>query len=207
MKPTLMPSNFLTSVRREERSAVPLAHDVRGQVLEVGPGEPVAVLTAIDRMAAAALHAGELDRAFVELVVADRAEVEAEHVHRLDRRLVMEERREQRARADEVAGRDDERCSCSVASSVLTCVARYSTPPATTVPIRPAEPAGGSRFPWKSLNARSCTSTSCGTRPAPSGTRALAPGARIPSAAASVNPRMIAFLKLKALSLLSQFRS
>ena len=94
-----------------------------------------------------------------------------------------------------------------VASSVLTCVARYSTPPATTVPIRPAEPAGGSRFPWKSLNARSCTSTSGGTRSALSGTRALAPGARIPSATASVNPRMIVFLKLNALSLLSQFRS
>jgi hypothetical protein len=49
----------------------------------------------------------------------------------------------------------------------LRCVARYSTPPASVftstaavpaalracpVTIRPLEPAGGSRLPWKSLN-------------------------------------------------------
>jgi hypothetical protein len=59
--------------------------------------------------AAAVLHAQELSRALVELVVADRVDVEAELVHRLDRRLVVEERRQQRARPDEVAGGDDDR--------------------------------------------------------------------------------------------------
>ena len=44
--------------------------------------------------------------------------------------------------------------------SVRTCVARYSAPPAFTVPTRPLEPAGGWMFPWKSLRARSWTSTS-----------------------------------------------
>ncbi len=32
--------------------------------------------------------------------------------------------------------------------------ARYSTPPAATVPIRPFDPVGGSSAPWKSLNPR-----------------------------------------------------
>ena len=58
MKPTLMPLELPDLGPAEERPAVPLAHDVRGQVLEVGPGEPVAVLTAVDRMTASALHAG-----------------------------------------------------------------------------------------------------------------------------------------------------
>ncbi len=44
--------------------------------------------------------------------------------------------------------------------SARTCVARYSAPPAFTVPTRPLEPLGGRRFPWKSLRARSWTSTS-----------------------------------------------
>ena len=35
------------------------------------------------------------------------------------------------------------------------CVARYSAPPAGVPPTTPFAPAGGSRFPWKSLRARS----------------------------------------------------
>ncbi len=46
-----------------------------------------------------------------------------------------------------------------VASSCFRCVAKYSAPPAFTVPMRPDEPDGGSRFPWKSLKASSCTLT------------------------------------------------
>ncbi len=47
-----------------------------------------------------------------------------------------------------------------VCSSAFTCVARYSAPPASVVgPTRPLEPAGGWRFPWKSLRARIWTST------------------------------------------------
>jgi len=42
-------------------------------------------------------------------------------------------------------------------------VARYSTPPASTVPVavvtRPDEPEGGARLPWKSLTAKICTFT------------------------------------------------
>jgi hypothetical protein len=48
------------------------------------------------------------------------------------------------------------------------CVARYSTPPASTVSVaagptwmRPDEPVGGCRLPWKSLMASNCTLVSC----------------------------------------------
>jgi hypothetical protein len=60
-------------------------------------------------VAAAVAHALELVDALVELVVAHGVHVEAEDVHRLDRRLVLEERRHERARADEVAAGDRER--------------------------------------------------------------------------------------------------
>jgi len=59
--------------------------------------------------AAAVLHAQQLGAAVVELVVADAVEVQAQQVHRLDGRLVVEQRRDQRARAKDVAGRDDQR--------------------------------------------------------------------------------------------------
>jgi hypothetical protein len=42
-------------------------------------------------MAAAVLHAQQLGRALVELVVAHRADVDAHRVEGLDRRLVVEE--------------------------------------------------------------------------------------------------------------------
>src|SRR5690606_20364282 len=76
---------------------------------EVGPGEAVAVEAAVDGVAAAPLHAQQLGGALVELVVADGVEVEPDHVHRLDRRLVVEEGRHERAGPDQVAGRDHDR--------------------------------------------------------------------------------------------------
>ena len=60
-------------------------------------------------MAAAVLHPPQLDDALVELVVAHGVEIEAHPVHRLDRRLVVEQRGHERAGADEVARRDGER--------------------------------------------------------------------------------------------------
>ncbi len=56
-------------------------------------------------MATAALHAQQLGAAFVELVVAHRVEVETEAIHGLDGAFVMEQRRDERARADQVTGR------------------------------------------------------------------------------------------------------
>ncbi len=60
-------------------------------------------------MATAVLHAQELLGPLVELVVADGGDVETNGVHRLDARLIMEERGHERRRADDVAGGDDER--------------------------------------------------------------------------------------------------
>lgn len=57
--------------RREERRACGRANDVRRQILKGGAGEAVAVLAAVARMAAAAFHAQELGRAFVEFMIPD----------------------------------------------------------------------------------------------------------------------------------------
>ena len=57
-------------------------------------------------MAAAVLHAQQLVLALVELVVADRGDLEAHLGEGFDGRLVVEQRRQQRARADQVAGGD-----------------------------------------------------------------------------------------------------
>ena len=93
-------------VGREDGFAVVLVHDVGGEELEVGAGESIAVLAAIDRVASAVLHPQQLVDAFVELMVAHGGDVETEGVQRLDRRLVMEGRRDQRAGTDVVACRD-----------------------------------------------------------------------------------------------------
>nr|BFF01765.1 hypothetical protein GCM10020241_34400 [Streptoalloteichus tenebrarius] len=74
-----------------------------------------------------------------------------------------------------------------------TCVARYAAPPASTVlpsdnVTRPDEPDGGSRFPWRSLNAISRISSA----PAPlpwSAAAAAAGAATSASAAASADAR------------------
>src|SRR5262245_42479658 len=48
------------------------------------------------------------------------------------------------------------------ARSPAMCAARYVAPPARTPSIRPDDPPGGSRLPWKSLMASSCTSIVAG---------------------------------------------
>ena len=90
-----------------------LPEHVRAEVLEVGTVEGLAggagvlaVRAVAVGQAAALLHAQQLGDALVELVVAHRGDVELHLVHGLDRRLVVEGGREQRAGADEVAGGD-----------------------------------------------------------------------------------------------------
>ena len=101
--------------RREDPLAGAPVDDVGGQEREVGALVRRAVGAAVDRVAAAALEAAQLSRTLVELVVADRRDVEPDHVHRLDRGLVVEERGEQRAAAHEVAGGDHERMAGALA--------------------------------------------------------------------------------------------
>ena len=60
------------------------------------------------RMAAPRDQPLELDNAPVELMVADHAQVDAEGVHHLDRRLVAEQGGGERRGADQVAGRHDD---------------------------------------------------------------------------------------------------
>ena len=59
-------------------------------------------------MAAAPLQAQQFGYAFIELVIPHRRDREPHRAHRLDGRFVVRERRNQRRRADDVAGRDDD---------------------------------------------------------------------------------------------------
>ncbi len=95
-------------VGREERFAGRLHDRAGGEILELGAEEGMRSLAAVDRMAAAVLHALQLVRALVELMVADGGDVEAHHRQRLDGRLVVEQRGQKRARTDQVAGGDED---------------------------------------------------------------------------------------------------
>ena len=82
---------------------------VGSEELEVRAGEAVTVEVTVDGMRSAVGHPQQLLRPFVELVVAHAVDVETDEVHRLDRRLVMEQRRDQRRSTDEVTGRHEDR--------------------------------------------------------------------------------------------------
>ena len=77
--------------------------------MEFGAGEGMRSLASVVRMAAAVLHPQQLGLALVEFVIADRGDRKPHHRERLDRRLVVEHRRQERARADQVAGGDEDR--------------------------------------------------------------------------------------------------
>lgn len=96
-------------VGREQRLAGAPVDHVRGEEAELGAAEAVAVRAAVRRVAAAPAHPAQLGRALVELVVPDGAQIQTKGVHGLDRGLVVEQRRQQRAGADQVAGRHHHR--------------------------------------------------------------------------------------------------
>ena len=100
----------LDLVRGKHRVARAGEEDVRREVAEQGTAEPPCRARGrIGRHATAVLHAVELLQPLVELVVADARDLQAEGVHRLDRRLVVEQPRDQRARADQVSRADGDR--------------------------------------------------------------------------------------------------
>ena len=155
---------MLDRVGREDRLARVLVRHVRGEEVERRAAERIAVLAPVDGVAAAVLHPQQLVDALVELVVPDTVVVELHQVERLDRRLVVEQRRDQRRRADQVTGRDEQRVR--VRRPQLTDVAWRGTrtPPNSGVPDgprRPAEPAGGCSAPWKSFRPRIWISVVC----------------------------------------------
>ena len=69
-------------------------------------------------MTAAVLHAKELLDPFVELMIPHAGHIETERVHRLDRRLVVKEPGDQRARADQVACTDGDRVRIRLAKGL-----------------------------------------------------------------------------------------
>ena len=82
--------------------------DIGGEEFEVRPVERLDRAGRLGGMlgAAAALHPQQFGAALVELVIADRVKLDPDLLHRLDRRLVEEQRGDQRRGADHVAGRD-----------------------------------------------------------------------------------------------------
>ncbi len=116
------PGEVLDRVWREDRVPGVLVRDVGSEELEIGALEPIAGEAPLDGVAAALLHACQLVGAFVELVVADAVVVEAHQVHRLDRRLVVEDGRDQGSGTDEVTGGHEHRVR--VRGSQVAYVAR-----------------------------------------------------------------------------------
>ena len=99
-----MPVELLDLVGRQQCLAGLRVEGARSQIAELGAGELVRALAAGLGVAASVLHAQQLVLALVELVIADRRDLEAHGGERLDGGLVVERRRQQRARADQVAG-------------------------------------------------------------------------------------------------------
>ena len=100
---------LLDLVGRKQGLAGALVDRAGGEIAEFGAGEGMRALAAVDRMAAAVLHAQQLVLAFVEFVVADGGDLQPHQRERLDGGLVVEHRRQQRAGADQVAGGDEDR--------------------------------------------------------------------------------------------------
>ena len=72
-------------------------------------------LAFVDRVATAILHPQQFVLALVEFVVADGRQRQPHHRQRFDGGLVMEHRRQKRAGADQVSGRDEDRVAVPVA--------------------------------------------------------------------------------------------
>ena len=109
MNATLAPLKFRIEYGANRVSPVAVRDHVRGEEVEVGPREGRAVLAAVDGWQPPLAMRRSSVGALVELVVADGVEVEPDLVHRLDRGLVVEQRREDRAGADQVARGDHDR--------------------------------------------------------------------------------------------------
>ena len=104
MKPTLTPPTSLIQYGGKDGLARALLDHVRRQPLEVRSGVGlVREVAPVDGVAPALLHALELGHAVIELVVADAGGVQLHRVERLDGGLVVEQPRQRRRSADEVA--------------------------------------------------------------------------------------------------------
>ena len=86
-----------------------------GEIAKLRARKRMRSLAFVDRVATAILHPQQFVLALVEFVVADGRQCQPHHRQRFDRRLVMEHRRQKRAGADQVAGRDEDRVAVSIA--------------------------------------------------------------------------------------------
>ena len=159
MKPILTPPTSLIAVPGNRVWPSP-SDDIGGEILEARSGEGLdrAGLAVGVLLAAALLHALQFGRALVEFMIADRGKLEPGQAQRLDRRLVEEQRRRNRAGADQVPRGDRH----AVGGPHLLQRARRDRPrrpPALAPSAAGTVRFGGSRLPWKSLMARICTST------------------------------------------------
>jgi hypothetical protein len=117
---------------------------VRGQVGELRPGERIAVLTPVLRVAAAALHAQQL------AAPSSNSWLPTELTDRLSAFIASTEGSSWNS--PEISGEAPIRSPPATTSELGFCaiaclirVARYSTPPAGTPLISPLDPDGGSR--------------------------------------------------------------
>ena len=97
----------LDVIRRQQRLAAALVDRARGEVLERRTLERLRPFAALRGRTAATLQAQQFVAAAVEFVVADGRNLQPHRAERLDRRLVAEQRREQRAGADQVTRADE----------------------------------------------------------------------------------------------------
>ena len=81
--------------------------DIGREIRERRSGKRSAILAAVYRMAAALLNPVQLPPPFVEVMIAERRQLQSRKAQRLDRRLVVKETRQKRRPADVVARRDD----------------------------------------------------------------------------------------------------
>jgi hypothetical protein len=109
MNATGTPLIVLHDVGREQRFARGITNHIGRQELEIRPRVWVTVEIAVDRVRATLLHPEKFGGALIELVVASGVQLETKQAGCLDGRLVMEQCRDQRAGADEVADGDDDR--------------------------------------------------------------------------------------------------
>ncbi|GHJ05901.1 hypothetical protein TPA0907_02680 [Micromonospora humidisoli] len=122
--------------------------------MNFAPAKPSPSWQPSDRVAAALVDPEQLLDALVELVVADRADVEADLVHQLDRGLVVESGADQRGGPDQVAGADgggDPALGLRLGPQLLQPGGEVFHPAGRgAVDVAPLPP-GGSIAPWKSL--------------------------------------------------------
>ena len=188
MKPTDTPWTFRIVHGRQDRLAGVPVDGVRREVGEVGAEVRVAVLAAVDRVAATVLQPQELCDTLVELVVADRGDVHPQQVERLDRGLVMEGGAQQRGGADHVAGADRQRllalgsarpAGLERGGEVLRTAGGYAVD-------RAAAAARGVEAPWKSLKEKN---RALATSPRPGSADTEVVGAATPATASAVAAR------------------